>query len=88
MDKRGNVIITKKPKMRQPYLVCGISGWVDGGEAATGTIEYLVKKLEAKKFATLPIAKFHIYQIPGQPSLRPQIKLEDGLLRKHQLYLL
>ena len=27
MDKRGNVEITRKPKLRNPNMVCGISGW-------------------------------------------------------------
>jgi proteasome assembly chaperone (PAC2) family protein len=65
-------------------MVCGISGWVDGGESATGSIRYLVKKLEAKEFAEIPIDKFHIFQIPGQLSLRPQIKIEDGILKEHR----
>ena len=84
MDRRGNVIITEKPKLRQPYLVCGISGWVDGGEAATGSVRYLVKKLKAKRFAEIPIDRFHIFQVPGQLSLRPQVIIEDGLLKEHR----
>lgn len=81
--ERENVIIAEKPKLRHPYLVCGISGWVDGGEAATGSIRYLVRKLRAKRFAEIPVARFHIFQVPGQLSLRPQIKIEDGLLKEH-----
>jgi len=81
--RRGNVIIAEKPRLRHPYMVCGISGWVDGGESATGSIQYLVRKLGAKKFAEIPIDKFHIFQVPGQLSLRPQIKIEDGILKEH-----
>jgi proteasome assembly chaperone (PAC2) family protein len=80
---RENVIIMEKPKLKQPYLVCGISGWVDGGEAATGSTRYLIRKLKANIFAEIPIAKFHIFQVPGQLSLRPQIRIEDGLLKEH-----
>ena len=76
--------IKRMPKLRQPYLVCGIGGWVDGGEVATGTIKYLIKKLRAGLFAEMAVGPFHIYQVPGQISLRPQIKMEDGRLRKHQ----
>jgi len=83
MDRRGDAIITKRPELRRPYLVCGISGWVDGGDAATGTTRYLVKKLKAKRFAEIPIDRFHIFQVPGQLTLRPQIKIEDGLLKEH-----
>ncbi len=84
MDRQRNVIIVEKPKLRHPYMVCGISGWVDGGEAATGSIQYLVGKLEAKRFAEIPIDRFHIFQVPGQLSLRPHIRIEDGVLKEHR----
>jgi len=85
MDQTGNLIFAEKPKLRQPYMVCGISGWVDGGEAATGSVRYLVRKLEAIPFADMPIAKFHVFQMPGQVSLGPSIKIEDGILKEHRL---
>jgi len=84
MDRRRNVIMVEKPRLRHPYMVCGISGWVDGGEAATGSIRYLMKKLKAQRFAEIPIDRFHIFQAPGQLSLRPHIKLEDGILKEHR----
>ena len=84
MNRQGNVIIKKKPRLRHPYMVCGISGWVDGGEAATGSIRYLIKKLGAKRFAEIPINRFHIFQAPGQLSLRPHIRIEDGILKEHR----
>ena len=84
MDKRGNLIITEKPKLRHPYMVCGISGWLDGGESATGSIKYLVRKLGAKTFAKIPLDKFHVFQVPGQLSLRPHIKIKEGVLKEHR----
>jgi len=50
MDKGRNVIITEKPALRHPYMVCGISGWLDGGESGTGSVQYLLEKLRAKRF--------------------------------------
>ncbi|MFC1899072.1 PAC2 family protein [Chloroflexota bacterium] len=84
MDERENIIFTEKPVLRNPYMVCGIAGWVDGGEAASGSARYLVRKLEAKCFAEIPINKFHIFQAPGQLSLRPHIKMENGLIKEHR----
>ena len=84
MERRENVIFAEKPKLRQPYLVLGIGGWVDGGEAATGSTRYLVRKLKAKSFAEIPLDRFHIFQVPGQLSLRPQIRIKDGLLKEHR----
>jgi proteasome assembly chaperone (PAC2) family protein len=83
MEKRARPLITKKPNLRQPYLVCGISGWVDGGRCATGTVEYLQRRLKAIRFAEIPLDRFHVYQVPGELSLRPHIKIEDGLLKEH-----
>ncbi len=56
---------------------------MDGGEAATGTTQYLIKKLKAKKFAEMLLDRYHVFQVPGQLSLRPQIKIADGLLKQH-----
>ncbi len=83
MDTSGNLIIAERPKLRRPYMVCGLSGWVDGGESASGSTRYLIKKLKAQKFAEIPIDRFHIFQMPGELSQRPKIKIEDGLLKEH-----
>ncbi|MFH1925700.1 MAG: PAC2 family protein [Chloroflexota bacterium] len=83
MAKQNNLQFLEKPELKQPYLICGINGWVDGGEAATGTTQYLIKKLKAKKFAEMPLDRYHVFQVPGQLSLRPQIKIADGLLKQH-----
>ncbi len=85
MSKPENIVITEKPNLRRPYMVCGINGWVDGGEASTGTVEYLVDKLTATPFAEIPIDHFHVFQIPGQGSSRPHVKIEDGVIREHDL---
>ncbi|MBA7466495.1 MAG: hypothetical protein GH158_02135 [Dehalococcoidia bacterium] len=85
MARQSTVLFLEKPELRQPYLVCGINGWVDGGEAATGTTQYLIKKLPARKFAEMPLDRYHVFQVPGQLSLRPEIKIENGLLKKHVL---
>lgn len=84
MDGRGSAIISEKPHLRKPYMVLGISGWVDGGLTATGSVEYLVNKLGARKFGEIPLSRFHIYQVPGQLALRPYIKIEDGVLTHHR----
>lgn len=66
-------------------MVCAIDGWVNGGEAATGTIQYLIDKLGATKFAEIPIDRFHVFQVPSQLSLRPHVRIVDGILKQHHL---
>ena len=83
MENKGNITFTEKPTLRRPYMVCGLSGWVDGGEVATGGVRYLIKQFTAKKFAEMPAPRYHVYQVPGQISLRPLFKMEDGLIAEH-----
>ncbi|MDP6347562.1 MAG: hypothetical protein QGF81_04230, partial [Dehalococcoidia bacterium] len=63
MKSSTNIVFSEKPKLKQPVMVCGISGWVDGGQAATGGIEYLIKKLSANRFAEMHAARFHLFQV-------------------------
>lgn len=84
MPSDENLIIREKPRLRQPNMVCGISGWVDGGEVATSSVDHLRRQLGAKKLAEIPIPRFHIYQAPGQISLRPHVKMDDGLVKEHR----
>jgi len=83
MDLPEDIILTEKPRLRRPAMVCGISGWVDGGEAATGTVEYLMNRLSVQEFAEIPIDRFHVFQVPGIIASRPHIKIEDGLVEEH-----
>ncbi len=84
MAEKDNLVITNRPKLCQPSMICGIDGWVNGGEAATGGIDYLRRHLGSRKFAEIPIARFHIFQIPGEASLRPHVKMDNGLVKEHR----
>ena len=33
----------------------------------------------------MPLDRYHVFQVPGQLSLRPEIKIKDGLLKEHVL---
>ena len=84
MEEHQNLTILERPQLRRPVMICGIGGWVDGGEAATGSVRYLLRKLKAKEFANIPLDHFHVYQMPGEISSRPHVKLEDGILKVHR----
>jgi len=83
MEKKGLLTITEKPVLRKPNMVCGIGGWTDGGKAATGTVGYLRRTLGATRFAEMDVQRFHVFQLPGEISTRPHIKIEDGLIKTH-----
>ena len=48
-----NLIIYEKPSFKTPRMVLGFSGWMNGGNVSTGSVEYLRNKLKAKKFAEI-----------------------------------
>ena len=77
-----DIVFRQKPTLKRPYLVVGFSGWLDGGQASTGTVSYLVRKLKAKQFAEIQASDFTVYQIPGMTLLRPQIEIENGIVKE------
>ncbi|MBI2850949.1 MAG: PAC2 family protein [Chloroflexi bacterium] len=80
MDERDNLIFDSRPALRSPYILCGLNGWVNGGDVSAGGIEYLIKQLRAEKFAEFPVARYHLYQVPGVENLRPMFKMQDGVI--------
>jgi len=77
-----SLVIQERPILRQPRLIAGFFGWLDGGEASSGTIHYLITKLQAKKFAEIDAKDFYVFQVSGITSLRPQVKTENGLVKE------
>lgn len=83
MENDQSLVINRKPDLRRPFIVCGLTGWVDGGEIATGSVRYLIRQFKARKFAEMPAARYHVYQVPGVEGQRPLVRLEEGLIVEH-----
>ena len=79
------LLISETPNLSGPLMLLGLSGWMDGGEVSTGTVKYLVEKLEARKFAEIEPEGFYIYNFPGSMEMtalfRPHTQIADGLIR-------
>jgi len=69
-------------------MVIAFSGWMDGGGASTGTLEYLTHLLDAHAFAEMDPASFYIYNFPGSKEIislsRPYTAIEDGLVTEFE----
>lgn len=78
------VEVYDRPLLHEPVLLAGFTGWLDGGEASTGTMKYLVEKLKATRFASLPAEEFHVYQVPGVESLRPHVQHQEGVVAEER----
>lgn len=80
--------IDAKPKLNKPVMILGLSGWMDGGDVSTGTIDWLITTLGARAFAQIDPEDFYIYNFPGSMEVsalfRPHIKIEDGLIESFE----
>jgi proteasome assembly chaperone (PAC2) family protein len=76
--------IFDKPLLKTPTLIMGFSGWMDSGEVSTGTLNWLIEKLNAKRFAHISPEGFYIYNFPGAlewaSMFRPHAQIHDGLV--------
>ncbi len=70
----------ERPHLTDPVMLVGFTGWLDGGEASTGPVDYLVQKLPTRRLAEIDMGDFLINQLPGTEFLRPHVETEDGLI--------
>jgi proteasome assembly chaperone (PAC2) family protein len=73
-------------EFRNPRLVLGFSGWMDGGDVSTGTINVLTERTGARRFAEIESQGFYIYNFPGAMEVtalfRPHCRIREGLIRE------
>ena len=55
----SNLIIHQKPEAKFDHLIVAFAGWPDAGESATSTIKYMLRQLEAVKFAEIDPEEFY-----------------------------
>lgn len=84
-------LITKGdiPQLQDGTLVLAFSGWMDGGDVSTGTVERLLDLLNAEPIAEVDPERFYIINFPGSMELaslfRPEIDIEDGQVQSFEL---
>ena len=67
--------IQEEPPIKARYLITAFKGWPDAGEGASGALRYLLRKLQAHKFAELDPEEFYDFT-----QVRPHTSLtRDGL---------
>ena len=79
-----SLIFQDTPDLVNPYILIGYRGWLNAGEIATGCIDYLRRKLDAGKFASIDSRHFYIWQVPGFDQaqvMRPHTIVEGGLIK-------
>ena len=76
------------PSVNRPTLILALSGWMDGGDVSTGTVERLVGLFDAEVIADIDPEEFYIYNLPGSMELsamfRPHIEIEEGIIQRNE----
>jgi proteasome assembly chaperone (PAC2) family protein len=85
-DTCSNILQTREcPQLQQATLVLAFSGWMDGGDVSTGTVNRLVHLLDAMPIAEIDPEPFYLYNVPGPMDIaslfRPHVEIEDGLIK-------
>ena len=84
-DPQDFLRIRHSPTLEGATLVLAFSGWMDGGDVSTGTVERLVDLLSAPAIADIDPEPFYIYNFPGSMEIatlfRPHIEISDGLIK-------
>jgi proteasome assembly chaperone (PAC2) family protein len=85
---RERLTIHARPKLSDGRMILAFSGWMDGGNVSTGTVEWLGQTLEARKVAEIDPENFCIYSFPGSMEIsalfRPRTKIENGMISAFQ----
>ena len=69
--------IERIPELNDPVLIVAFAGWNDAGSAATHATQFLIKRLQAQRFANIDPEEFYNFS-----EVRPQVRLRDGLYRE------
>ena len=81
--------IYKRPKLSNPRLLLGFSGWMDGGDVSTGTVKCFIDKLDAQEFAEIDPTGFYIYSFPGPMEItalfRPHTQIKEGIIESYEI---
>lgn len=85
----GQVIFQRDPGVNNATLVLALSGWMDGGDVSTGTVERLIHLLGAEAFAEIDPDPYYIYNFPGSMDIaaifRPNIEIEEGIIKSVEM---
>lgn len=84
----SELVIYRRPLLRNPSLVVGFTGWMDGGSVSVGTVVYLRDKLKAQMLARIEPYDFYVFNMPGDmeevAQFRPYTQIRDGVVVEFQ----
>ena len=83
---QNSLITFDPPRLQNATMLLAFTGWMDGGDASTGTVNHLLASLDVRKIASIDPEGYYVYSFPGSMELsaqvRPMVKYEAGLIQK------
>lgn len=77
------------PALRRATMLLAFTGWMDGGDVSTGTVQRLIEQVEAREVGFIDPEDFYIYHMPGSMEIatlfRPHTRVKRGILRKIEM---
>jgi predicted ATP-grasp superfamily ATP-dependent carboligase len=87
--QQENLIIRKQIDAKEPQLVMGFTGWMNGGDVSTGTIDYLIRILDVEEIAEIKSDGYYLYNFPGTMEtasiFRPYCRIVEGTIQEYDL---
>lgn len=82
----NQVTMQASPMLKDGRMVLAFSGWMDGGDVSSGTIEHLQAELNAEILAEIVPDDYYIFNFPGPMEVstlfRPYGKIKNGLVEQ------
>ena len=69
----SDLIIDRRPELRNPLLIAAWAGWSDAGESATGAIRFMLRRWREEPFAHIEADQFYDFT-----QTRPLVRLDNG----------
>jgi proteasome assembly chaperone (PAC2) family protein len=76
MHEQG-IKIDEMPDLKDPLLIAGFEGWGNALNVSDGMVSFLIRKLDAKRFARVNPEPFYRYD-----KSRPFVDIKDGILQE------
>lgn len=77
------------PRLEDATLLVALSGWMDGGDVSTGTVQRLLDALDGNLVGEIDSDPFYILNFPGAMEVaalfRPSVTIDEGLIAQFEM---
>ena len=77
VERMPDVIWNRRPRLRDPVMVCAFKGWNDAGEAASAALSFIRDQFDAGEVASIDPEDYYDFT-----AVRPNVRLTEGLTRE------